>query len=528
MVVEKIKTGIEGFDEVSHGGLPKGRATLISGPSGSGKTIFSMGFLYHGVIQFDEPGVFVTFEETPEDIMNNMESFGWDLRSLVDEGKLFFVDASPTEEEIVSQDLNLDAILVRTRNGIEQTGAKRVVMDSFSALFHRFEDKYKQTGLIRSEMYKFSSKLKEKGVTSIVTAEKPEDVKSIARFGIEEFVCDNVILLHNEPQNGERTRSLEILKLRGTDHETSKTPVVFYRDGIRMYPKPRLEPSNIYSERTLGTGVTTLDDMLFGGINEYSTTFIVGPTGAGKTTIAMQFLLEGAENGEKGLMIAHEESAEELEEKANAFGWPWKDHVENGMIEVRSLYPEQVKPEAYHYMIKEEIENVKPTRFILDSLTSLERIYREEEITGITVGLGSLFKNNAVTAIAIETTQDLLEIKKVTERRLSSLTDNIILLKYIEMEGEMKKTIAVLKVNIGKHDKRMREFTVTEQGAVIGEPFENVRGLVTPIAEKTTPSAVLNEIEDLKERYNDDQIGQKEYENKYQELKNTMDEMSER
>ncbi|MFO7967668.1 MAG: circadian clock protein KaiC [Archaeoglobaceae archaeon] len=527
MVVDKIKTGIEGFDEISHGGLPKGRTTLISGPSGSGKTIFSMGFLYHGIIQFDEPGVFVTFEETPEDIMNNMESFGWDLRSLVDEGKLFFVDASPTEEEIVSQDLNLDAILVRTRNGVEQTGAKRVAMDSFSALFHRFEDKYKQAGVIRSEMYKFSSRLKEKGVTSIITAEKPEDVKSIARFGIEEFVCDNVILLHNEPQNGERTRSMEILKLRGTDHETSKTPIVFYRDGIRMYPKPRLESSNIRSERKLGTGITSLDEMLFGGINEYSTTFIVGPTGVGKTTIAMQFLLEGAENGEKGLLIEHEESAEELEDKANAFGWPWKKYVEDGTIRLKTIYPEQVKPEAYYYMIKEEVENTKPTRFVLDSLSSLERIFEEEYIISTIVGLGSLLKNNGITSVSIETSKDLLEIRKVTEKRLSSLTDNIILLKYLEMDGEMKKAISILKVNIGGHEKKIREFTVSDNGAVVGEAFEDVRGLVTSTAEKISPSNILRSMEDLKERYEYNQISQKEYENKYQELKNTMDEFSE-
>lgn len=527
MVVEKIRTGIEGFDEISHGGLPKGRATLISGPSGSGKTIFSMGFLYHGIIQFNEPGVFVTFEETPEDIMNNMESFGWDLRSLVDEGKLFFVDASPTEEEIVSQDLNLDAILVRTRNGIEQTGAKRVAMDSFSALFHRFEDKYNQAGLIRSEMYKFSSKLKEEGVTSIVTAEKPEDVKSISRFGIEEFVCDNVILLHNEAQKGERTRSLEILKLRGTDHETSKTPILFYRDGIRMYPKPQLRTSNIRSERKLGTGVTSLDEMLFGGINEYSTTFIVGPTGVGKTTIAMQFLLEGAENGEKGLLIEHEESEEELEDKANAFGWPWKEHVKNGTIKLKTIYPEQVKPEAYYYMIKEEIEDTKPTRFVLDSLTSLERIFKEEDIITTIVGLGSLLKNNGITSVSIETSQDLLEIKKVTEKRLSSLTDNIILLKYLEMEGEMKKTISILKVNIGGHDKKIREFTIAENGAVVGEAFEDVKGLVTSTAENITPSNILKSIEELKERYKEDKIGEKEYENRYDELKDIMDKFSE-
>jgi circadian clock protein KaiC len=520
----KVPSGIEGFDEISKGGIPKGRTTLVSGTSGSGKTLFSLQFLYNGITKAKEPGVFVTFEETPEDISRNVKSFGWDIDSLVRKKKFIFVDASPDEaEKIEVGKYDLSAFLARIIHAIKKVKAKRVAIDSLSALFSRYED----ANQIRGELYRIAAKLKQLGVTTIITGERPQEQGAVARFGIEEFVSDNVILLHNFIEGERRLRKIEILKFRGTAHDTDEAAMVVGNNGIEVYPRPHPKMPRMSSSKKIRTGVRGLDDMGFGGFYVASTTLISGASGTGKTLLGMQFVLEGAKRGEKGLMLAFEESPEQLMRNAESFGWPWRKYINNGTIKLISIYPEDQSPEAYIKLIKEMVEQEKPKRFVLDSLSGLERIYKANKFREFVVGLNAYLKNYGVTSYLTNTTKSLLEIKSITETALSTLTDNIIILKYLELSGEMRRIINLLKVRGSDHDKGLREFVIGKKGTEIGESFKGVKGLLAAQAEIVkTPTEVMKKLYDLRQKFESKEISHEEFERKQQELQRKMEQIS--
>jgi circadian clock protein KaiC len=522
--VSKIKTGIAGFDEISKGGIPQGRTTLVSGTSGSGKTLFSIQFLYNGITNLNEPGVFVTFEETPSDIARNVRSFGWDIDKLVKEKKFIFVDASPDEaDKIEAGKYDLSAFLERIKYAIKKVGAKRVAIDSLSALFSRYDD----PNLIRGELYKIAAELKRMKVTTILTGERPEEKGLLARYGIEEFVSDNVVLLHNYIEGERRLRKIEILKFRGTKHDTDEAAMVVGNNGVEIYPRPHPKMPNRSSSTKIKTGVQGLDDMGFGGFYESSTTLISGASGTGKTLLGMQFMLEGAKKGEKGLMLAFEESPEQLLRNAESFGWPWRKYIKNGTITLISVYPEDQSPEAYIKIIKDMVEREKPKRFVLDSLSGLERIYQPNKFREFVVGLNAYLKNYGVTSYLTNTTKSLLEIKSITETALSTLTDNIIILKYLELGGEMRRIINLLKVRGSDHDKGLREFVITNKGTVIGESFKGVKGLLAAQAEVIkTPTEVMKKLYDLRQKLESKEISQAEFERRSEELQKKMDKVT--
>jgi circadian clock protein KaiC len=516
LALTKIKTGIHGFDEISKGGIPKGRTTLISGTSGSGKTLFSIQFLYNGINSFNENGVFVTFEETPEDIVKNVKSFNWDLPLLIKQKKIIFVDASPDEsDKIEAGNYDLSGFLGRIKNAIKEVGAKRVAIDSLSALFSRYDN----PKLIRGELYKIAAELKRVGVTTVLTGERPEEKGLLARFGIEEFVSDNVVLLHNFIEGERRLRKIEILKYRGTEHDTDEAAMIVGKCGIEIYPRPHPKMPRKSSSKKIKTGVQGLDDMGFGGFYESSTTLISGASGTGKTLLGMQFILEGAKRGERGLMLAFEESPEQLMRNADSFKWPWRQYVGSGIVKLISVYPEDHTPEEYIKIIKEMVEKEKPKRFVLDSLSGLERIYKPNKFREFVVGLNAYLKNYGVTSYLTNTTKSLLEIRSITETALSTLTDNIIILKYLELSGEMKRIINLLKVRGSDHDKGLREFVIGKTGTVIGESFKGVKGLLAAQAEVIkTPTEVMKKLYELRQKFENKEISQQEFERKQMEL----------
>jgi len=524
--IGKIKTGIDGFDEISKGGIPKGRTTLVSGTSGSGKTLFSVQFLYNGVVKYNEPGVFVTFEETPADIARNVKSFGWNIPALIKQKKFIFVDASPDDsEKIEIGNYDLSAFLERIKYAIKQVNAKRVTIDSLSALFSR----YSNPNLIRAELYKIAAALKRIGVTTILTGERPEEQGMVARFGIEEFVSDNVVLLHNFVEEERRLRKIEILKFRGTDHDTDEAAVVVGKNGMEVFPRPHPVMPTQSSDEKIKTGVQGLDDMGFGGFYKSSTTLISGASGTGKTLLGMQFVLEGAKHGEKCLMLAFEESPEQLRRNAESFGWNWKKYVDKKLITLLSFYPEDYSPEAYLKLIMTLVENERPKRFVLDSLSGLERVYQPNKFREFVVGLNAFLKNYGVTTYLTNTTKSLLEIKSITETALSTLTDNIIILKYLELGGEMRRIINLLKVRGSDHDKGLREFVIGKTGTVIGESFKGVKGLLAAKAETIkTPTDIMRKVYELRQKLERKEISQTEFERRQQELQKKMDQQQKR
>lgn len=528
--INKALTGITGFDEIAHGGIPKGRTTLLAGTSGSGKTIFAMQFLIGGLLK-GESAVFVTFEETPKDIIRNMKSFGWDLQKWIDEGKFLFVDASPSEDETIEVgEFDLGAFLARILYAIKKIKAERVTLDSISALFPRYSDQ----AIIRRELYRITAKLKEMGVTAILTAERvTEEKDQIARFGVEEFVSDNVVLLHNYLDNvrGDRKRSVEILKFRGTSHETQDTPLLVLADGMNVFPRPK--PSykgQISSNTKLSLGVPGLDKMFFGGVYELSTTLVSGASGAGKTVMGLHFILEGARKGEKGLLIAFEESDEQLFRNAESFGQDLRKYVKQGLVRLFTSVPEELKPEEHFKRIRDIIEEVSVKRFVIDSLSALERIYPPDRFREFTVGLNTYLKSQGVTSIMTNTTSSLLDVSQITETHLSTATDNIIILKYIELEGQMKRALILVKSRGSDHDKQLHEVNIDSTGMSVGEPFFGIENLMGGSAKRVIMPPVdvtehMKKIDALRHDYVNGKLKEQDYTKKMTQLRKELEEI---
>ncbi len=475
--VEKLPTGISSFDMIAEGGLPRNRTTLVSGTAGSGKTVFAIQFLAAGIRDGGEPGVFVTFEESPADIRANMRGFGWDLEEWERDGKLAFVDASPTPEMTVIQsgDFDLGALLARVENAVKKVGATRVSVDSLGAVFSQFSDQ----SVIRHELFRFASALKRMGVTAIMTAERTDDYGAIARFGIEEFIADNVMVLRNVLEDEKRRRTIEILKFRGTDHQKGEFPfTINAQSGLIVIPLSAIQLRQKSSNIRISSGSEELDQMCGGGFFRDSVILLSGATGTGKTLTVTQFLEGGAREGERCLLLAFEESRDQLFRNASGWGVDFERMEKDGLLRVVCDYPEVAGLEDWLIEIKEIVEEFEPARLALDSLSALERMGTIKAFREFVIGLTSFIKHQEITGLFTTTTSALMGGSSITEGHISTLTDSIILLRYVEMFGEMKRGITVLKMRGSIHDKDIREFSIDEEGMHIGRPFRHVTGIL--------------------------------------------------
>jgi circadian clock protein KaiC len=474
--VQKLPTGIPAFDIIAKGGLPKNRTTLVSGTAGSGKTVFAMQFLAAG-IGAGEGGVFVTFEESARDIRKNMRSFGWDLATWEKEGKLSFVDASPDPhiESVISGSFDLAALLARVEHAVRKSKATRVAVDSIGAIFSQFADQ----SIVRHELYRIAAGLKELGTTAVLTAERVADYGPIARFGVEEFIADNVMILRNALEAENRRRTLEIVKFRGTDHHKGEFPFTIAADGgIIALPLSAIELRQRSSNVRISSGNVVLDEMCGGGLFRDSVTLVSGATGTGKTLTVTQFLNGGAAAGDKCLLLAFEESRDQLFRNATSWGVDFEQMERDGLLKVVCDYPDVAGLEDWLVEIQGIITEFKPQRVALDSLSALERIGSVNAFREFVLGITSFIKQQEITGLFTATTTSLMGGTSITESNISTLTDSIILLRYVEMFGEMKRGLTVLKMRGSLHDTGIREFTIDEQGMHVGSRFKNVTGIL--------------------------------------------------
>ena len=486
--VEKLRTGISSLDIIAKGGLPKNRTTLISGTAGSGKTVFAVHFLAAG-IELGEPGVFVTFEESAEDVRRNMRSFGWDLAAWEEQGKLTFVDASPDPEidTVEAGGFDLGALLARVQNAVNKVNAKRVSVDSLGAVFSQFSD---QT-MVRGELFRIASGLKGMGVTAVLTAERTNDHGPIARFGVEEFIADNVIILRNALEDETRRRTIEILKFRGCDHQKGEFPfTIVPHGGVIVIPLSAMQLSMKSSNVRISSGDKDLDDMCGGGFFRDSVTLVSGATGTGKTLTVTQFLQGGAAHGEKCLLLAFEESRDQLVRNATGWGFDFEKMEGDGMLKVICDYPDLSGLEDWLVTIQRIINEFGPRRVALDSLSALENVGTLKAFREFVIGLTSFIKHKEITGMFTATTGSLMGGDSITESNISTLTDSIILLRYVEMFGEMKRGLTVLKMRGSAHDKAIREFTIGRGGMQMGRPFRNVTGIIGGAPMHVSPADV--------------------------------------
>jgi circadian clock protein KaiC len=474
--VDKLPTGITSFDVIAKGGLPRNRTTLVSGTAGSGKTVFAMQFLASGITDANEHGVFVTFEESAADIRQNMRSFGWDLGAWEQEGKLAFVDASPDPEleMIQSGSFDLGALLARIQNAVRKVKAKRVSVDSLGAIFSQFSDQ----SIVRRELFRIASALKAMGVTAVLTAERTEDYGPVARFGVEEFIADNVMVLRNVLEGESRRRTIEILKFRGTDHQKGEFPfTIVPKGGLVVIPLSAIQLKQRSSNVRISSGNPDLDEMCGGGFFRDSIILVSGATGTGKTLTVTQFL-QGAAKGERCLLLAFEESREQLFRNASGWGFDFETMEREGMLRVVCDYPEIAGLEDWLISIQTIVKEFKPARVALDSLSALERVGTIKAFREFVIGVTSFIKQQEITGLFTSTTSSLMGGSSITETHISTLTDSIILLRYVEMFGEMKRGMTVLKMRGSRHDKDIKEFTIDKTGMHLGRPFRNATGIL--------------------------------------------------
>jgi circadian clock protein KaiC len=487
--VQKLETGISSFDIIARGGLPKNRTTLVSGTAGSGKTVFAVQFLSAGIKQANETGVFVTFEESADDIRKNMASFGWDMPMWEREGRLAFVDASPDPniETIESGDFDLGALLARVEHAVKKVGAKRVSVDSLGAVFSQFSDQ----STVRRELFRIASALKAMGVTAVLTAERTADYGPVARYGVEEFIADNVMILRNVLEGENRRRTFEILKFRGTDHQKGEYPFTIVPDrGLVVIPLSALQLRQKSSNVRISSGNAELDSMCNGGFFRDSVILVSGATGTGKTLTVTQFLKGGADAGERCLLLGFEESREQMFRNATGWGVDFERMEKEGMLRVLCEYPDLMGLEDWLIAIQATIAEFNPQRVALDSLSALERVGSVKAFREFVIGLTSYIKHQEITGLFTATTSSLMGGTSITEAHISTLTDSIILLRYVEMFGEMKRGMTVLKMRGSVHDKRIREFTIDASGMHLGRPFRNVTGILAGTPMHVSPGDV--------------------------------------
>lgn len=476
--IEKLETHIEGFDLIALGGLPKGRTTLVSGTAGSAKTVLAAQYLAEGIAEADEKGVFVTFEETPGDIRTNMLGFGWDIQRWEDEGLWAFVDASPQPEqetEIVGE-YDLGALLARIEHAVVKVGAERLSMDSLGAIFTQFTD----SATVRRELLRIATALKGLSVTSLMTSERTAEYGEIARYGVEEFVADDVIILRNVLEQEKRRRTIEILKFRGTAHQKGEYPfTVLPGQGIVVIPLSAIELKQKSSDVRVTSGSPELDEMCGGGFFRDSIILVSGATGNGKTLMVTEFIAGGVAQGERCLLFAFEESREQLYRNARGWGHDFKTMEREGQLKVVAEYPEVAGMEDHLIRMKTAIEDFKPHRIAVDSLSALERVSSVKGFREFVIALTSFIKHKEIVGLFTATTSTLLGGTSVTESHISTITDSIILMRYVEMFGEMRRGLTVLKMRGSAHDKDIREYTIDGDGMHIGAPFRNVTGILS-------------------------------------------------
>jgi len=476
--ISKLETGIPGFDFIAGGGIPMGRTTLVSGTSGSGKTVLAVQFLAKGIMRAGEGGVFVTFEERPVDIRRNVDGFGWDIQKWETMGKWAFVDISPVAGDmaIITGEYDLGAFLSRIEYAVKKVNAKRVVIDSIGSIFTQIND----SAVVRNELLRIAMTLKEIGVTALITAERTEEYGEVSRFGVEEFVADNVVILRNNMEQEKRRRTIEILKFRGTDHQKGEYPfTVLPYEGIIIIPLSAMELHQKSSTLRITSGNMELDKMCGGGFFRDSIILASGATGNGKTLMATEFIAGGVANGERCLLLAFEESREQLFRNASGWGMDFEQMEKDGKLKVICEYPETAGLEDHLIKIRSEIDKFKPNRLVVDSLSALERVSSIRGFREFVIGLTSFIKHGEIAGFLTATTPNLMGGTSITETHISTITDSIILLRYVEMYGEMRRGITVLKMRGSMHDKDIREYTIDGKGMHIGKPFRNVTGIIS-------------------------------------------------
>ena len=459
----KTPTAINGFDEITHGGLPQGRPTLICGSAGCGKTLLAMEFIVRGTLQFNEAGVFMAFEENETELIQNVASLGFDLKQLMAEKKLVLdyvrIERSEIEE---SGDYDLEGLFVRLGHAIDSIGAKRVVLDTIEALFAGLPNET----ILRAELRRLFQWLKQKGVTAIITCERGDEGR-LTRHGLEEYVADCVIALDHRTVEQISTRRLRIIKYRGSLHGTNEYPFLITPAGISVLPITSLALTHQTSTERISTGVPRLDTMLDGkGYYRGSSILVTGSSGSGKTSLAASFVQSACQRGESALFFAFEESPQQIVRNMASVGIKLAQWIARKQLQIHSVRPNIQGLEMHLLEIRNQIHELRPQVVVVDPVTNLNSLGNNFEVRSMLTRLIDFLKLENITGLFTSLT-DAGDAEQTSEVAISSLMDTWLLLRNLEYNGERNRGLYVLKSRGMPHSNQVREFRLSNQGIML-------------------------------------------------------------
>jgi circadian clock protein KaiC len=459
----KVRTGIEGLDEITGGGLPAGRPTLVAGNAGSGKTMLAVEFLVRGATQFGEPGVFMMFEESAAELAANVRSLGFDLEELAAQKKiaLDYVHIERNEIEETGE-YDLEGLFIRLGHAIDSIGAKRVVLDTLEALFAGLSNH----GILRSELRRLFRWMKDRSLTAIITGEKGEG-NAVTRYGLEEYVADCVIVLDQRIQDQLSTRRLRVLKYRGTAHGMNEYPFLIGAHGFSVLPITSLLLDHQVSTQRIPTGVARLDEML-GGLGYFrgSSVLVSGSPGTGKTSLAAKFIETACQRGERALFFAYEESSAQIVRNMLSVGIDLERWIKKGLLQIHSSRPTLQGHEQHLVTMHDAVRAFRPTVVAVDPVTNLFLAHNDAEVKPTLMRLIDFLKKEQITAlfVGLTTSGDATSAPDDSQLGVSSLMDTWLLLRNVEFNGERNRTIFVHKSRGMAHSNQVREFVLGDQG----------------------------------------------------------------
>jgi circadian clock protein KaiC len=471
----KSCTGIKGLDQVTLGGLPKGRPTLICGSAGCGKTLISLEFLIRGAVEYGEPGVFMSFEESVNDITANVASLGFDIEELSKKKKLtvdyVHIDRSEIEE---NGEYDLEGLFIRLGYAIDSIGAKRVVLDTIENLFGGIENH----GILRAELRRLFRWLKDKGVTAVITGERGEG--QLTRHGLEEYVSDCVILLDHRVNDQVSTRRLRIVKYRGSLHGTNEYPFLIDEHGISVIPITAANLNHSVTNERISSGIPRLDTMLGGeGFYRGSSILVSGTSGTGKSSLCAHVAKASCGRGEGVLYFAFEESEKQIVRNMRSIGVNLDDCVKNGLLKIQATRPTHYGLEMHLAIMHKRIDEDEPKLVIMDPINNLVGIGNRVEVNSMLTRLVDLLKSRGITAFFTSLTSGSSTSLEETDVGMSSLMDTWILLRDIELNGERNRGLYVLKSRGMAHSNQIREFIISKKGIDLVDVYTGSEGVLT-------------------------------------------------
>jgi circadian clock protein KaiC len=470
----KSPTGIQGFDEITEGGLPTGRPTLICGGAGCGKTLFGMEFLVRGAIQFNEPGVFMSFEETVDELTKNVASLGFDLENLI-KNKRIALDYVRVERSEIEEtgEYDLEGLFIRLNYAIDSIGAKRVVLDTIESLFAGLPNQL----ILRAELRRLFHWLKDKGVTAIITGERGDE--TLTRQGLEEYVSDCVIMLDHRISEQTSTRRLRVVKYRGSMHGTNEYPFLIDENGFSVLPVTSLGLDHIVSNERVSSGIPLLDKMLEGkGYYRGSTVLVSGTAGVGKTSVAAHFAEAACKRGERVLYFCFEESPNQFMRNMLSIGIDLEPWMHKGLLQFQATRPTFYGLEM-HLAVTHKIVNIfKPDIVILDPINTFVVGDKEFEVKTMLMRIVDFLKSKHITALFTSLTSGVSPLEN-SDVGISSLIDTWLLLRDIELNGERNRGMYVLKSRGMANSNQIREFILTDHGVELRDAYIGSSGVLT-------------------------------------------------